>query len=55
MHIAHLTLSSVAEMPAGEPASTLMLLSDHCGHCSQNSLYITRIQFYKFTNLQNHS
>ena len=32
-------------MPAGEPASTLMLLSDY----SQNSLYMTHIQFYKFT------
>ena len=32
-------------MPAGEPASTPMLLSDHCGHYSQNSLYTTHIQF----------
>ena len=39
-------------MPAGEPASTLTLLSDHCGHYSQNSLYMTHIQFYKFTKPQ---
>ena len=32
MHIAH-------------PANTPMLLSDHCGHYSQNSLYTTHIQF----------
>ena len=37
-------------MPAGEPASTLMLLSDHCGHYSQKQFIhntYTILQIYK--------